>query len=98
MVVTLLNAVQSTGTGNSEQIGGIGPAAATGVVQVVITGTATVALEGSLDGTNWFEITSVSSSGGQAVTAPVYVRGNVTSYSSGDVTLMFQAPVNWVRV
>jgi len=58
-----------------------------GICQAIITATATVALEGSFDQVSAFEIATFSVSGGLAVTLPEWIRGNVTSYGSGDVSL-----------
>jgi hypothetical protein len=90
MVQQLLTAVAATGAGSAVHTGGE-PAAKgedTGIVQAVITGTATVVLEGSLDNTNWVTITSFTASGGSGVLLWPYLRGNVTSRTSGNVTLM----------
>lgn len=59
------------------------------IAQFVITGTATAKLEGSMDGTNWETIVSASASSAYA-DLPSFssYRGNVTSWTSGTITLM----------
>ncbi len=63
-------------------------------LQLEITGTATVSVEWSNDGENWYEhdtIASVTSSTTGAFTVPVsQVAVNVSSYTSGDVILSAQ--------
>jgi hypothetical protein len=93
--VTLLDAVSASGAGDAFEFGTRGPRAMEGIVQVIIGGTATVQIEGSLDGSNWFDIAEFTSSGASAITAPRYIRGNVTSHSSGDVTAYFELPAGW---
>ena len=81
-----------------KRVGNTDESVTAAIVQAVITDTATVALEGSLDGTNWFPITSFSSSDLVEMSVPVWVRGNVTSYSAGTVTLSAQLPGRWSTV
>lgn len=88
-VATLLNAVAATGAGTAREYSDdVRVRSAYGMVQAVITGSATVALEGSLNGTNWFPVTSFSASGAQVAELPPRVRGNVTAFTSGTVTLL----------
>jgi streptogramin lyase len=92
-VTTLLSGVSATGAGAavalSDESRRRAPQA---IVQAVISGTATVALEGSLDGTNWFSIYSWTEAGGQLVDVPSQVRGNVTAFTSGTVSLLLDLP------
>lgn len=81
--VTLLNAVVATGAGSGVPIDGV-------PFSVVVTGitTATVAVQGSLDGTNFVTIGSALTADGtvSSTTPYKYIRGNVTSYTSGTIT------------
>jgi hypothetical protein len=90
---TLLNAVTSTGAGStialSDDSRRRSPQA---IVQAIISATATVAIEGSVDGTNWFSIYSWTASGGQLVNVPSYVRGNCTARTSGTISLLLDLP------
>lgn len=58
--------------------------------QVTINGIATVAIEGSNDGANWIMLQpGITSSTGYEDDAPWnFVRANVTSYTSGSVTVV----------
>lgn len=62
-------------------------------VPVVIRGitTATVKVEGSLDGTNWVELASKSADFAGVVPAFPYLRGNITAWTEGDITVEFYA-------
>lgn len=92
-VTTLLSGVSATGAGSSFALSDESRRRAPqAIVQAVISATATVALEGSVNGTNWFSIYSWTSSGGQLVDVPSYVRGNVTAYTSGTVSLLLDLP------
>ena len=82
--ITLLNAVGATGASTAVQVDAGQPA----FLQVSGITSATVVLQGSLDGTNWSTI-------GTALTAdvivtianaPKYLRANCTSYTSGTIT------------
>jgi len=87
VVTTLLNAVSQAGAGSTVQ-----PDKTARVYQITITGTATVAIEASCDDSNWVTLASVTASGGYESTAPwPYVRANVTSYTSGTVTVLMAA-------
>lgn len=81
---TLLNAV--TATGASRAIGSDG-----GPLFMQVSGitTATVALQGSLDGTTFVTIGSALTADGMITlaNAPKYVRANVTAYTSGTITV-----------
>jgi hypothetical protein len=96
-VSTLLNAVTATGTGTALKLF-VGDTAqprnyrrgARGLVKAVLTGTATVSLEGSLTGTSYVTIVSLTASGIYEITLPPYLRGNVTAFTSGTVTLMVE--------
>lgn len=79
----LLSAVVATGAGPSYEL----PAAST-VFQVAGITTATVVIQGSLDGTNWVALNSFTADGGYALTSPwKYVRANVTAWTSGTITV-----------
>jgi hypothetical protein len=81
---TLLNAVTATGASTSVQIDGGQPV----FMQVSGVTSATVVLQGSLDGTNWSTLgTALTADGMVTVTnAPKYVRANCTVYVSGTIT------------
>lgn len=84
---TLMAAQNTTGAGPSTPVRMIRDKR---TFQVTITGTAVVALEGSNDGSNWVTLQSgISSSAGFEDDAPWNnVRANVTSYTSGTVTVV----------
>lgn len=81
--VTILSAVTATGAGTGYPIDGV-------PFSVVVTGitTATVAIQGSVDGTNYVTIGSALTADGTggATTPYKYVRANVTAYTSGTIT------------
>lgn len=56
-------------------------------VPVVIRGitTATVNVEGSLDGTNWVQLLSKTADFAGVVPAFPYLRGKITAYTSGTI-------------
>tara|TARA_B100000282_G_scaffold100757_1_gene70967 strand:+ start:931 stop:1221 length:291 start_codon:yes stop_codon:yes gene_type:complete len=65
----------------------------TGLVQAVFTGgdrAGTLKLEGSLDGTNFVEVTKFTESGSVAVTIFPFLRGDLSSVtgSSGTISLL----------
>lgn len=82
--INLLNGVSATGAGVTVHV-----VVPTGVENfryaVRGIGTATVELEGSIDGTNWASLKSVTSDEGGLVTAFPYMRANITSYGSGTI-------------
>lgn len=80
----LLNAVSATGAGEI-----IEPYAIKRVFQVIISDTATCKLQASIDGTNWIDLRESTASEGFSTAEPwPYVRGNVSAYTSGTVTLL----------
>lgn len=86
-LVTLMNAVTETGTGTPVQCILEKGVPNNTVAQAIVSGTATVVLQGSLDGTNWYQIASYTASGGGQVAVAPYMRANCTSTSGGTVTL-----------
>lgn len=82
--VTLLSAVTATGASKAVQVDSGLPA----FLQVNGITTATVALQGSLDGTNWSTIGTALTADGivTVATAPKYLRANCTAYTSGTIT------------
>ena len=81
---TLLNAVTATGASTSVQIDGGQPV----FMQVSGVTSATVVLQGSLDGTNWSTLGTALTADGMVTVAnaPKYVRANCTVYVSGTIT------------
>ena len=81
---TLLNAVTATGASTAVQVDGGQPV----FLQVTGITTATVALQGSLDGTNFATIGTALTADGIVTIAnsPKYVRANCTAYTSGTIT------------
>jgi hypothetical protein len=81
---TLLNAVTATGASTSVQIDGGQPV----FLQVSGITSATVVLQGSLDGSNWSTLGSSLTADGMVTVAnaPKYVRANCTVYVSGTIT------------
>lgn len=94
-LITALNAVTATGAGTAVPLfAGIGGQPRgyrrgdSAIVQVFLTGTATVALQGSSDNTNWVTLQSFTADGMVEVIPPLYLRGNVTARSSGAITML----------
>lgn len=81
----LLNTLAGTGTGSSIDLG---VNYATGVVQVIMTGTATVELQASLDDVNFVDVHQFTASDAKEVLCMRYMRGNVSSYTSGTVDML----------
>jgi len=93
--ITLLNAVETTGAGTGFDVG-LSPHLG---VQIIISDSATVRLEGSIDGTNYSNISrdsfgnsinnGFSTSALFAIDIPLrYIRAFVTSRSSGTITVI----------
>lgn len=84
---TLIAAKTSTGAGTATPVRMIRDKR---TFQVTVTGVAVVAIEGSNDGNNWITLQAgITSSAGFEDDAPWnYVRANVTSYTSGSVTVV----------
>mgnify|MGYP000446892203 CR=1 FL=1 len=82
--ITLLSAVGATGASKAVQADAGQPA----FLQVSGITSATVVLQGSLDGTNWSTIgTALTANGIITVqNAPKYLRANCTVYVSGTIT------------
>ena len=82
--VTLLSAVGATGASKAVQVDGGQPA----FLQVSGITSATVILQGSLDGTNWSTLGSALTADGMITVAnsPKYLRANCTVYVSGTIT------------
>jgi hypothetical protein len=82
--VTLLSAVGATGASKAVQADAGQPA----FLQVSGITSATVVLQGSLDGTNWSTLgTALTADGLVTVTnAPKYLRANCTVYVTGTIT------------
>ena len=81
--ITLLNSVVATGASKAVQSDAGGPA----FLQVTGITTATVALEGSLDGTTFFTLGTALTANGlvTVANAPKYLRANCTAYTSGTI-------------
>jgi hypothetical protein len=82
--ITLLNAVGATGASTAVQVDSGQPA----FLQVSGITSATVVLQGSLDGTNWSTLgTALTANGIVTVqNAPTYLRANCTVFSTGTIT------------
>jgi hypothetical protein len=82
--ITLLNAVGAVGASTAVQADAGQPA----FLQVSGITSATVALQGSLDGTNWATIgTALTANGIITVqNAPKYLRANCTVFVTGTIT------------
>jgi len=82
--VSLLSAVTATGASKAVQCDAGAPA----FLQVSGITSATVVLQGSLDGTNWSTLgTSLTADGIVTVAnAPKYLRANCTVYVTGTIT------------
>ena len=81
---TLLSAVTATGASRAVQCDAGAPA----FLQVNGITTATVAFQGSLDGSNWYTLGSALTADGivTVTNAPKYLRANCTAYTSGTIT------------
>ena len=82
--ITLLSAVGATGASTAVQADAGQPA----FLQVSGITTATVALQGSLDGTTYATIGTALTADGiiTVANAPKYLRANVTAWTSGSIT------------
>ena len=82
--ITLLNAVSATGESRAVQVDGGVPA----FLQVSGITSATVALQGSLDGTNWSTLGTALTANGivTVANAPKYLRANCTVFVTGTIT------------
>ena len=82
--ITLLNAVAATGASRAVQADAGQPA----FLQVSGITSATVALQGSLDGTNWSTLGTALTADGlvTVANAPKYLRANCTVYATGTIT------------
>ena len=82
--VTLLSAVGAIGASKAVQADGGLPA----FLQVSGITSATVVLQGSLDGTNWSTLGSALTADGMitVANAPKYLRANCTVFVSGTIT------------
>ena len=82
--ITLLNAVGATGASTAVQVDSGQPA----FLQVSGITSATVVLQGSLDGTNWSTLgTALTANGIVTVqNAPTYLRANCTVFVTGTIT------------
>lgn len=82
--ITLLSAVGATGASKAVQADAGQPA----FLQVSGITSATVAMQGSLDGTNWSTIGTALTADGMitVANAPKYLRANCTVYVSGTIT------------
>ena len=82
--ITLLSAVVAAGASPAVQVDAGLPA----FLQVSGITTATVAFQGSLDGTNWSTIGTALTANGivTIANAPTYLRANVTAWTSGSIT------------
>jgi hypothetical protein len=82
--ITILNAVVATGASKAVQADAGQPA----FLQVSGITSATVALQGSLDGTNWSTLGTALTADGlvTVANAPKYLRANCTVYATGTIT------------
>jgi len=82
--ITLLSAVTATGASTAVQVDPGQPA----FLQVSGITTATVALQGSLDGTTYSTVGTALTADGfvTLANAPKYLRANCTAYTSGTIT------------
>ncbi|SDD72069.1 hypothetical protein [Rhodospira trueperi] len=83
--ITLIGGATGPGVGDAQDLG---RPFCSGVVQSIVGGTATVKLQGSLDGTNWTDVATFTGNDAAEVTALRYMRGNVTAHTSGAVSLI----------
>lgn len=83
--ITLLNAVSASGASRAVQCDAGSPA----FMQVNGITSATVVLQGSIDGSNWSTLGSALTADGlvTVANAPMYLRANCTTYVSGTITV-----------
>ena len=83
--ITLLNAVSASGASRSVQCDAGSPA----FMQVNGITSATVVLQGSIDGSNWATLGSALTADGlvTVANAPMYLRANCITYVSGTITV-----------
>ena len=91
----ILDAVTATGAGDIFPPGKAKTPGQRGVVQALITGATdgsnSVILEGSLDRINWIPVSSpFTDSLGEEITLMSFLRGNVTDFADGEITLMIE--------
>jgi len=81
---SLLSAVTATGASQPVQVDAGQPV----FMQVSGITSATVVLQGSLDGTNWATLGTALTADGMVTVAnaPLYIRANCTVYVSGTIT------------
>jgi hypothetical protein len=81
--ITLLSSVVTSGASRAVQSDAGGPA----FLQVTGITTATVAFQGSLDGTTFFTLGTALTADGlvTVANAPKYLRANCTAYTSGTI-------------
>ena len=82
--ITLLNGVGAVGASTAVQVDSGQPA----FLQVSGITSATVALQGSLDGTNWSTMGTALTANGiiTVANAPTYLRANCTVFVTGTIT------------
>jgi len=81
---TLLSAAAATGAGAA-----VACSAKDKVAHVFGTFVGTVHLEGSMDGTNYFTLGNLTAIGKIANSEPwKFIRGNVTAFTSGTITML----------
>lgn len=80
---TLLDAVAATGASSTRPMGRLHK-----VFSIVISGTATVAIQGSAEGTTWHTLASSTTTAAYAnAEAWPLIRASVTAYTSGTVSV-----------
>ena len=86
--ITVLNAVVATGASVAQQTG-FSEVGGRVNLQVVGITVATVALQGSVDGTTWFLVGTALTADGIVSDGSglPYYRGNVTAWTSGTITV-----------
>lgn len=92
---TLLNAVTTTGAGTALDLSAIERYQG-GEITVEISGTfvGTVAIEVSLDGTTWYTYVTATAPGLKTMIGTFHsIRGNVTAYTSGSITMKANYPM-----
>ncbi|HNP66135.1 MAG TPA: hypothetical protein PKH39_19570 [Woeseiaceae bacterium] len=83
-VIPLLTAASAVAPGTAIYQPGINGSY---IYQVTGTFVGTVKLQGSLDNTTWVDLAEHTAEAGGKVDSWLYIRGNVTAYTSGNITL-----------
>jgi len=91
-IITLLDGVGAVGAGTAVDLATKSTRfTPEGIVKTIISNTATAAIEGSLDKSTWLALDSNTASAWTDLPfVPRFIRGNVTAFTSGTVTMTIE--------